>query len=153
MSEEQLKTLKEVAKHAGRPAHRIIHLCETGVVCPTVNALGRGSVRRFSREDLFRVLLALDLQDAGVRVPLMKLLMERLDRLLEIREIQAMRRLVGQLDLVSVIRLIGSDSQPVLAWLTPPIHVALVTPNFKAPSRPNIRVDLHTSSEQLLGGG
>src|SRR5262245_48255467 len=69
MDDRPLKTLKEVAAHFHRPAHRIIHLCEAGVVRPTVDAAGRGSVRRFSRDDAFRLLLALELQEAGVQAP------------------------------------------------------------------------------------
>lgn len=153
MNAEPLKTLKEVARQLSRPAHRIIHLCESGLVCPCVNSDGRGSVRRFSREDIFRIQVALELQEAGIQVPLIKPLMIRLDRLMEMREIQAIKHKVGFFDLVAVIRSISTDKKPVLAWLTPPKRVALVTPKFMAPSRPHIRVDLQTSVDPLVWRG
>ena len=84
-------TMKEIADHIRRPAHRIIHLCESSVIRPTVDANGRGSVRRFSRDDTFRILLALELQEAGVEVPLIKPLMDGLDRLMEIAEIKLLK--------------------------------------------------------------
>lgn len=149
-----LKTLKEVADHFHRPAHRIIHLCETGVIHPAVDAQGRGSVRRFSRDDTFRILVALELQEAGVQVPLIKPLMNALDRLMEVREIKNLRKTLVPYDLVEVIRRhLGSDAQPVIAFLTPPDRVALVTPLFSVPNRPDVRVDLHMSDRHLLGRG
>jgi DNA-binding transcriptional MerR regulator len=153
MSPSPLRTMKQVADLVGRPAHRIIHLCETGVVCPTVDAAGRGSVRRFNREDVFRVALALHLQDAGIQVPLIKPLMAKLDDFMAIREIRDMRKRIEDLDLVQVVRLVGTDQEPVLAWLTPPDRIALVTPKIIPSSSPDIRVDLHANTSQVLWRG
>jgi DNA-binding transcriptional MerR regulator len=154
MNEQPLKTMKEVADHLNQPAHRIIHLCETGVVHPTVDAAGRGSVRRFSRDDTFRILLALQLQDAGVQVPLIKPLMDHLDRLLEIREIKEFRHRLDPFDLVEVIRRkLGTRAEPARAVLTPPDRIALVAPKFIVPTRPDVRVDLHSSDHDLLRRG
>jgi len=154
MKSGDLNTLKQLADHFHRPAHRIIHLCESGVVHPTVDARGRGTMRRFSRDDTFRILVALELQEAGVQVPLIKPLMQAFDRLLEIPAIRKLKNDWQSFDLVEVIhRHLGSEDQPVLAFLTPPDRVALVTPKFNVPSAPGIRVALHTSSRHLLTRG
>jgi DNA-binding transcriptional MerR regulator len=151
--EEPLHTMKEVAARLARPAHRIIHLCEQGVVRPRVDAQGRGSVRQFSREDVFRILLALWLQEAGVGIPVIKPLMEALDRFMEIKEVKEVRKMLGRYDLVEVIRHVGSDDKPVLAYLTPPARVALVAPRLSVPSRPDVRVDLNMSDRHLVWRG
>jgi DNA-binding transcriptional MerR regulator len=155
MVPQKLKTLKQIADQFHRPAHRIIHLCETGVIRPTVDAQGRGTMRRFSRDDTFRILVALQLQEAGVQVPLIKPLMEAFDRLLEIPDIEKKRKPGwGPFDLVHVIRShLGSDSQPAIAFLTPPDRVALVTPRFIVPKGPDVRVDLHMSDHLLSTRG
>jgi DNA-binding transcriptional MerR regulator len=154
MDQPPLKTLKQVAGHFHRPPHRIIHLCETGVICPTVDAQGRGSMRRFSRDDTFRILVALELQEAGVQVPLIKPLMGAFDRLLEIRAVKKLKKDWLPFDLVEIIRRhLGSPDQPVIAFLTPPDRVALVTPRFSVPTGPDVRVDLHMSDRHLLTRG
>jgi hypothetical protein len=153
MDDRPLKTLKEVADHFNRPAHRIIHLCEAGVVRPAVGAAGRGSVRRFCRDDAFRVLLALELQEAGVQAPLIQPLMGALDHLMELPEVKKLRDSLVPHDLVAVVRYIGSQDSPVRAYLTPPDRVALVTPRLLVPSRPDVRVDLHLADGHLLDRG
>jgi len=154
MEARELKTLKQIAEHFNRPAHRIIHLCESGVILPTVDAKGRGTMRRFSRDDTFRILVALELQEAGVQVPLIKPLMQAFDRLLEIRAIKKLKADRQPSDLVEVIRHhLGAADQPVIAFLTPPDRVALVTPRFSVPSGPDVRVDLHMSDRHLLTRG
>lgn len=153
MEEAELKTMKEVADHFHRPAHRIIHLCETGVVKPAVNATGRGSVRRFNRDNTFHILLALKLQEAGVEVPLIKPLMKALANLMRIPEVKNFAKKLGQDDLVEVLRRLGAADRPVLTFLTPPDRVALVTPEFSVPNRPDVRVDLHMSDRDLLRRG
>src|SRR5262245_1899739 len=118
MDDRPLKTLKEVAAHFHRPARRIIHLCEAGVVRPTVDAAGRGSVRRFSRDDAFRLLLALELQEAGVQAPLIRPLMGALDSLMKLPEVEKLRGYLGPADVVVVARPIGSPAYAVRADLT-----------------------------------
>src|SRR5438128_59725 len=120
MAEERLKTMKEVADRLQSPAHRIIHVCETGVVRPTVDADGRGSVRRFSREDVFRISLALKLQDGGVALPLIKPLMQALDWFKDQYKLQTVSVQLLDLDLVSVIDALGSTRKPIRAYLWPP---------------------------------
>jgi DNA-binding transcriptional MerR regulator len=130
-NKQPLKTLKEVAKKLERPAHRIIHLCEKGAVCPTGDASGRGSMRRFSGDDLFRVLVALELQEAGVRVPLIKPLIEALDTFHDDYCSSQHDYIYGPLDLVNNIKKVGSKRKPVRAFLHPPESVALLAPGLK----------------------
>ncbi len=137
MEATQLMTMKEVASRVGRPAHRVIHLCETGLVRPTENPSGRGKVRRFDREDVFRVGLALDLQDAGLTIPAIKPLMKRLDVLK--KDIRASEIDITEagitwdlFDVVWVIQYLGSDKAPVLSHLMPPNTVTLAPPSLAA---------------------
>jgi hypothetical protein len=154
MNNGPLKTLKEVTAHLRRPAHRVIHVCEAGLVRPAVAAAGRGSVRRFSREDVFRLVLALELQEAGVRAPRIRPLMQALDRLLELRAARPSPEFLGALgDLLDVLGRLGSGKFPVRAYLTPPDRVALVAPRLPAAPRPGLGVDLHRSDGHLLDAG
>ncbi len=53
-------TLPEIAFLLGEPQHRLIHLCEKGVVIPDIeDARGRGTSRRFSRRNVLEFALAL----------------------------------------------------------------------------------------------
>lgn len=57
-------TLTEAARLLGEPQHRLIYLCETGVVEPDLqDAEGRGSSRRFSNRNLLEFAVALRLRD------------------------------------------------------------------------------------------
>lgn len=57
-------TLTEAARLLEEPQHRLIYLCEKGVVEPDLqNAEGRGSSRRFSDRNLFEFAVALRLRD------------------------------------------------------------------------------------------
>lgn len=57
-------TLTEAARLLGEPQHRLIYLCEKGVVEPDLqDAEGRGSSRRFSTRNLLEFALALRLRD------------------------------------------------------------------------------------------
>jgi len=57
-------TLTEAARLLGEPQHRLIYLCEKGVVEPDVqDAEGRGSSRRFSSRNLLEFAVALRLRD------------------------------------------------------------------------------------------
>ena len=83
-----------------------------GVVRPRVDTRGRGSVRQFGREEVFRILVALWLQEAGVQIPVIKPLMTNLDRFMEVKEVQELaKRSVRHFDLVEAIRRIGSDDR------------------------------------------
>jgi hypothetical protein len=143
--DEQLMTLKAVAKRVQRPAHRIIHLCETGVVNPTVGANGRGTVRRFSREDAFRISLGLELQEMGIEVPLMKPLMTALDRFKGQYE-RTTPRWGG--DLIDVVNVLSSTKKLMLAILT---HrsAALLVPDSKMAHRFRLRLTIYSDLSEL----
>ena len=56
-------TLTEAARLLGEPQHRLIYLCEKGVVQPDLeDAQGRGSSRRFSAHNLLEFAIALHLR-------------------------------------------------------------------------------------------
>lgn len=64
-------TLTEGARLLGEPQHRLIYLCEKGVVEPDVQeAGGRGSSRRFSNRNLLEFAVALRLRDLELSVSL-----------------------------------------------------------------------------------
>ena len=57
-------TLSEVARRLDVPQHRLIHLCEKGVVVPDIHgATGRGSSRVFSSRNLLELAVALRLRE------------------------------------------------------------------------------------------
>ena len=57
-------TLTEIARALDEPQHRLIYLCEKGVIVPDGNdAKGRGSSRRFSPRNLFEFSVALTLAE------------------------------------------------------------------------------------------
>ena len=69
MRTAEVWTLSEVARLAGQPQHRLIHLCEKGVVrADFEEARGRGSSRRFSRRNLLQFAVALKLRELMVPV-------------------------------------------------------------------------------------
>lgn len=56
-------TLTEAARSLGEPQHRLIYLCEKGVVQPDLeDAKGRGSSRRFSARNMLEFAVALRLR-------------------------------------------------------------------------------------------
>lgn len=61
-------SLSEAGRLLGQPQHRLIYLCEKGVVLPDLgDARGRGSSRRFSARNLLEFEVALRLR--GLTVP------------------------------------------------------------------------------------
>ncbi len=69
MGAEGVWTLSAVARLVGQPQHRLIHLCEKGVVrADFEEARGRGSSRRFSRRNLLQFAVALKLRELMVPV-------------------------------------------------------------------------------------
>ena len=150
MNDERLKTLKEVAEQIERPAHRIIHICETGLVHPRVDAEGRGSVRRFSREDVFRVLVALVVQEAGVQVPLIKPLMRALDDFMALFDVQRLQAKLDHLDVVSAIGKLSSTKEPIRAYLISPQRAALIVPNLEASSYTQHLPEIHRDDHKLV---
>jgi DNA-binding transcriptional MerR regulator len=64
MASDRSFTLSEIARRLDAPQHRLIHLCEKGVVVPDVHgAAGRGSSRVFSSRNLLELAVALRLRD------------------------------------------------------------------------------------------
>jgi hypothetical protein len=62
-------TLSEAARFLAEPQHRLIYLCEKGVVVPDLgNAKGRGSSRRFSARNLLEFAVALKLRELTLPV-------------------------------------------------------------------------------------
>lgn len=62
-------TLTEAARLLGEPQHRLIYLCEKGVVHPDIqDAKGRGSSRRFSDRNLLEFAVALRLRQLEIGV-------------------------------------------------------------------------------------
>jgi len=63
-------TLTEAARLLGEPQHRLIYLCEKGVVQPDLeDAKGRGSSRRFSAHNLLDFAIALRLRVLEIPAP------------------------------------------------------------------------------------
>ena len=57
-------TLSEIARLLRQPQHRLIYLCEKGVITPDfADAKGRGSSRRFSARNIFEISIALTLSE------------------------------------------------------------------------------------------
>ena len=64
-------TLTEAARLLREPQHRLIYLCEKGVVRPDVqDAEGRGSSRRFSARNLLEFAVAMRLREFEIQVSL-----------------------------------------------------------------------------------
>jgi DNA-binding transcriptional MerR regulator len=64
MAAEASFTLSEIARRLDVPQHRLIHLCEKGVVVPEIHdAAGRGSSRVFSVDNFLELTVALRLRD------------------------------------------------------------------------------------------
>ncbi len=64
MQEAKSFTLSEIARRLEVPQHKLIHLCEKGVVVPEIHdAAGRGSSRVFSINNFLELAVALRLRD------------------------------------------------------------------------------------------
>jgi len=67
MRREEEYTLSHAARLLGEPQHRLIYLCEKGVVQPDIqDAEGRGSSRRFSGRNMLEFAVALGLRDLEI---------------------------------------------------------------------------------------
>ena len=70
-------TLTQAAKVLRVSQHRLIHLCEEGVVVPDVqDARGRGSSREFSRRNLFEFAVALEMRRLEVPVSFVRAVLQ-----------------------------------------------------------------------------
>lgn len=70
--QDELMTLGQLAKILDEEEHRLIHLCERGVIIPAEDAQGRGTVRRFDANNVFCFSVAIEIQRWGVHVALLK---------------------------------------------------------------------------------
>lgn len=69
MSDRREWTLSEASRLLSEPQHRLIYLCEKGVITPDLgDADGRGSSRRFSSRNLLEFTLALKLRELTIPV-------------------------------------------------------------------------------------
>jgi DNA-binding transcriptional MerR regulator len=69
MQEARSFTLSEIARRLEVPQHKLIHLCEKGVVLPEIHdAAGRGSSRIFSTDNFLELAVALRLRDMTLPV-------------------------------------------------------------------------------------
>ena len=67
MKSRRVWTLPQAAILLAQPQHRLIYLCEKGVVAPDyADASGRGSSRRFSSRNLLEFAVALQLRTLGL---------------------------------------------------------------------------------------
>lgn len=74
-------TLSDVAQRLGVAQHRLIHLCEKGVVSPDLqDATGRGSSRVFSVRNLLELAIALRLREMMLPVSTVRAITEVLRR-------------------------------------------------------------------------
>jgi DNA-binding transcriptional MerR regulator len=145
-----LKTMKEVVEMVKRPAHRIIHLCEMGLVRPWENPAGRGKVRRFRRDDIFFVALALELQDTGIALSTIAPLVDALKEFLKNEQIP-FPPTENFSDLIGALTHLGNAKTPVLGCLLPASRVALITPLFMPFKSCDPQVMVHRSIEKVLG--
>ena len=75
-------TMTEAARLLGQPQHRLIYLCEKGVVQPDLRtAEGRGSSRGLSRRNLLEFSVALNLRQLQIRAQLIGALLGALREL------------------------------------------------------------------------
>jgi DNA-binding transcriptional MerR regulator len=130
MEAMELRTLKQVAEWLRCPAHRIIHVCESGIFDVEVGAKGRGSVRRFKRNDIYRIRLALELQTLGVSLPQVKPLLVMLEQFFNDPRIARYRK--KHKDLAGVIVAVAEPEYPMLALLLPHGEVRLLVPVSRA---------------------
>jgi hypothetical protein len=85
-------TLTQAAQVLQVPQHKLIHLCEKGVVVPEIHdARGRGSSRGFSRRNLFEFAVALEMRRLDLPVKLARAVL----RVLEVFEEAVARSLPG----------------------------------------------------------
>jgi DNA-binding transcriptional MerR regulator len=146
MKAHDLRTLKHVAEVIDRPPHRLIHLCEQGIVAPEVDAEGRGTMRRFNRENIYRLLLGLYMQEIGLTVPIIRELMETLDQLMKDKEIIALKKEIEDYDLPAVIKYLGEPEFGVVAFLSLGDRVDLLIPKLKTPPREHPSINLTTGN-------
>ena len=79
-----------------------------------VSAKGRGTVRQFDRENTFRIVLALYLEDLGLQHDLIRLLMDGIDELLKTSEIKDSIDPTVDVDAAAIFDRLGDYDNPAL---------------------------------------
>ena len=88
MKRDATITLTETAFKLGIPKHEIIYLCEKQVIIPVVDAKGRGSSRLFSEQNIFELLLALELKKYNISTHTITIFVRLLKKFVKIIEKQ-----------------------------------------------------------------
>ncbi len=117
-----LLTLNVAAQVLNVKPYRVIHLCEEGCVIPAEDSGGRGTVRRFSKDDLFRLAVGLELQNAGVPCARIKKALRIFDWLSRVRSLAPLFREQG---LCGVIATLATPKRPVMLHVKAPERGAL----------------------------
>lgn len=100
-------TLSDLAKRLGVAQHRLIHLCEKGVVTPELgDAHGRGSTRLFSARNFLEMAVALRLRDMMLPVSAVRAIVQVLQTF--------ERRLSKELPAFSLPQSLREDQAPDL---------------------------------------
>ncbi|MBN1354990.1 hypothetical protein JXA40_01855 [bacterium] len=97
MNPEDTITLTEAAFKLGIPKHEIIYLCEKQVIVPVVDARGRGSSRLFSTQNVFELLLTLELKKYSISTHNITVLVRLLSKFSSIVEQKFGESLLDQL--------------------------------------------------------
>lgn len=119
-------TLTEIARRLEVPQHRLIHLCEKGVVVPDVHdAAGRGSSRLFSANNLLELAVALRLRDLMLPVSIIGAIVHVLRRFEE--KVQARRQ---DLSLAESLRVAGSPDLRVIVSDGHTLYFSLGSPGL-----------------------
>ncbi len=141
-----LITLNVAAQVLNVKPYRIIHLCEEGCVVPAENSGGRGTVRRFSKDDLFRLAVGLELQNAGVTCARIKKALRIFDWLERTRSLAVVFKANG---LCGVVASLAEPNRPVMLHVKAPergvVHAELVMSFLQS------AVPLPMSAESGLG--
>ncbi len=153
MRDQVLFTLKVAEQIFKVPQHRIIHLCETGVVKPVVDAKGRGSVRRFRRDNLFVLALALRLQDMGLLTEQISIVGEAF---LWMTKMKVLQKTIAEIGLVGAIESLGSPENPALlhivipeAGMPPDSMWVAIESSRRLPQPAQSKISFHTDDSKL----
>jgi hypothetical protein len=117
-------TLQTAAQVLRVPPFRIIHLCEEGCITPFENAAGRGSVRRFDRDNLLELAVCLELQNAGIPAPRILHCVKVFQWL---RRMKAVKHLITERGLFGVIESLGTRETPAMLHVKVPERGTLPT--------------------------
>ncbi len=141
-----LITLNVTAQVLNVKPYRVIHLCEEGCVIPAEDSEGRGTVRRFNRDDLFRLAVGLELQNAGMTCVRIKKALRVFDWLPRAKSLAPVFRKQG---LCGVIAALATPEHPAMLHVKAPergVHPAELVMSFL-----QTNVPLPMPSESGLG--